>query len=163
MKTIKIIAILLVVIAAPMAMLAFTNYATEEVEMNVCTDRRYNYCCGEWCKDLTCRYYELKRVRLDRTLSNAIKAHPIILVTIIIYFASLVTYMIALKRNAYCYIGVEDMGTSGLIAFIIYMINAFLVLLLPISLYTQVGIGPIITWIMMLIVPFIIRPIMVDW
>ena len=163
MKIIKIILILLVVISAPMAMLSFTNYATEEVEMNVCTDRRYNYCRGERCKDLKCRYYEWKRVRLDRTLFNAIKSHPIILVTIILYFASLVTYMIALKRNAYCYIGVEDMGTSGLIAFIIYMINAFLVLLLPISLYTQVGIGPIITWIMMLVVPFIIRPIMVDW
>ena len=163
MKIVKIILVLLVITSAPLAMLAFTNYATEEVEMNVCTDRRFNYCRGERCKDLTCRYYEWKKVRLDRKLFDAIKAHPIIIATIVIYLASLITYMIALKRNAYCYIGVEDMGISGLIAFIIYMINAFLVLLLPISLYTQVGIGPIFTWIMMLAIPFIIRPIMVDW
>ena len=163
MKIVKIILVLLVITSAPLVMLALTNYATEEVEMNVCTDRRYNYCRGERCKDLTCRYYEWKRVRLDRKLFDAIKAHPIIIVTIVLYLASLITYMIALKRNAYCYIGVEDMGISGLIAFIIYMINAFLVLLLPISLYTQVGVGPIFTWIMMLVIPFIIRPIMVDW
>lgn len=163
MKIVKIILVLLVITSAPLAMLALTNYATEEVEMNVCTDRRYNNCRGERCKDLTCRYYEWKRVRLNRKLFDAIKAHPIIIATIVIYLASLITYMIALKRNAYCYIGVEDIGISGLIAFIIYMINAFLVLLLPISLYTQVGVGPIFTWIMMLVIPFIIRPIMVDW
>ena len=163
MKTIKIIVVLLVIVASPFVMLALTNYATEEVEMNVCTDCRYNYCRGERCKDLTCRSFEWRKVRLDRSLTEAIKAHPFLMATIIIYLGSLITYMIALKRNAYCYIGIEDMGKSGLIAFIIYMINAFLVLLLPISLYTQVGIGPIFTWIMMLVIPFIIRPIMVDW
>lgn len=163
MKIIKILLILVVAISAPLAMLALTNYATEEVEMNVCTDRRYNYCRGERCKDLKCRYYEWKRVRLDRTLFNAIKAHPIILVTIIIYLGSLITYLVALKKNAYCYVGFEDMGKMGLIALIIYMINAFAVLILPITLYTQVGIGPIFSWIMMMIVPFILRPVMVDW
>lgn len=163
MKIIKIILILLVAISAPLAMLALTNYATEEVEMNVCTDRRYNYCRGERCKDLKCRYYEWKRVRLDRTLFNAIKAHPVILATIIIYLGSLITYLVALKKNAYCYVGFEDMGKMGLIALIIYMINAFAVLILPITLYTQVGIGPIFSWIMMMIVPFILRPVMVDW
>lgn len=163
MKIIKIILILIVAISAPLAMLALTNYATEEVEMNVCTDRRYNYCRGERCKDIKCRYYEWKRVRLDRKLFNAIKAHPVILATIIIYLGSLITYLVALKKNAYCYVGFEDMGKMGLIALIIYMINAFAVLILPITLYTQVGIGPIFSWIMMMIVPFILRPVMVDW
>lgn len=163
MKIIKILLILVVAISAPLAMLALTNYATEEVEMNVCTDRRYNYCRGERCKDIKCRYYEWKRVRLDRKLFNAIKAHPVILATIIIYLGSLITYLVALKKNAYCYVGFEDMGKMGLIALIIYMINAFAVLILPITLYTQVGIGPIFSWIMMMIVPFILRPVMVDW
>ena len=163
MKIIKIILILLVAISAPLAMLALTNYATEEVEMNVCTDRRYNYCRGERCKDLKCRYYEWRKVRLDRKLVEAIKAHPVILATIIIYLGSLITYLVALKKNAYCYVGFEDMGKMGLIALIIYMINAFAVLILPITLYTQVGIGPIFSWIMMMIVPFILRPVMVDW
>lgn len=163
MKIIKILLILVVAISAPLAMLALTNYATEEVEMNVCTDRRYNYCRGERCEDLKCRYYEWKRVRLDRKLFNAIKAHPVILATIIIYLGSLITYLVALKKNAYCYVGFEDMGKMGLIALIIYMINAFAVLILPITLYTQVGIGPIFSWIMMMIVPFILRPVMVDW
>lgn len=161
MKLFKAIMIAIVLTAIPLVLLNVFVFATEEVEMEMCMDRR-RPCRGENCKDTFCRNTEIKKVRVERKYKDVIKAHPLMLFIPIVYLASLICYFIAVRKNSYSYIGFDDLGLMGIIAIGVYALNALLTAFVPIMMYAQTGVGPLFVMVAMAFVPFIMRPIIVD-
>ncbi len=161
MKKTKIILTLCILVLAPLILLFLIDFCNVEVEMQVCKDRPNFH--REWNSDYPCSEYKtITRVQSLKFI-EAVKEKPLLLIFMIIYLVSFICYAISIKKNAYSYIGFEDIGKLGLISIIIYIVNALLLVFIPILLYKQVGTGPIFTMITMFLVPFISRPILVDW
>lgn len=161
MKIFKIIVVTLFLIAIPMVLLNVFVFATEEVEMEMCMDRR-RPCRGENCRDMPCRNTEIKTVRVERKYKDVVKQHPLMLFIPIVYLASLICYLIAVRKNSYSYIGFDDLGLMGIIAICVYAANALFSAFVPMMVYAQTGVGPLFVMMSMAFVPFILRPIFVD-
>ena len=162
LRYLKMILLILFLVALPIGIESVLKYASVEVEMEFCLDRR-RPCRGESCKDHICHNKEVRTVTIEKSFKEIIKTYPILLLSTIIYLASIICYIIAVKKNAYTYIGFDDLGKLGIIAICIYIINAIATSIVPMILFKQVGVGPLFSMVSMAFVPFIIRPILVDW
>ena len=161
MKTFKIYLSLIFLGILPLIFLLSFNYAKEEVHETYCADR--HYCSWHYCEDYECLKVRERDRIYERSLFYVIKQYPVIVLLLVLYVCSYIGYLIGLKRNAYSYIGYEDLGKLGLVSLIMYFVDALLIVFVPMFIYSQIGTGALITMLVMAVVPFIVRPIIVDW
>ena len=156
----KIIKIILLGII-PLIILCLFSFVKEEVHETYCSDR--HYCSWHYCVDYECKNVRERNRLYERSLFEVIEKYPLITLIIVLYIVSYVGYIIGLKRNAYAYIGFEDLGKIGLFSLIAYYVDAALLVFVPMILYKQIGTSILVVMLLMVVIPFIIRPIIVDW
>lgn len=161
MKTFKIYLSLIFLGILPLIFLVTFNYAKEEIHETYCSDR--HYCSWHYCEDYECKNVRERDRLYERNIFYVVKQHPAISLILVLYFVSYIGYLIGLKKNAYSYIGYEDLGKLGVISLILYFVDATLIVFVPMFIYSQIGTGALITMLVMVVVPFIVRPIIVDW
>ena len=110
-----------------------------------------------------CLEYKTVTRRKSLTLFESIKEQPIIIIFLLTAAVTYVLLIIAFKKNSYSYIGYEDLGLLGIISMGVYLANAVLLCVVPMFLFKQIGHGPLLVMLIMALVPFIARPIVVDW
>ena len=161
MRTFKIYLSLILLGLIPLVLLSIMSFASVDEQHTFCISPRY--CRYYNCSDEEC--FETKTVTRRRSLSlfEAIEMHPLLVVFILVAIVSYTLFIIALKKNAYSYIGYEDLGLLGIISMGLYILNGVLLCIVPMFLFKQVGHGPLFVMLVMGIVPFIVRPIVVDW
>lgn len=161
MRIFKIYASLILLGLLPIIVLCVLNFASVDEQITFCDSPRY--CRYNKCDDSECFSYRTITRRKTLSLFESIKEYPLLVIFIFTAIISYVLFIIALKKNAYSYIGYEDLGLLGIISMTIYIANGVLLCIVPMYLFNQVGHGPLFVMLIMAIVPFIVRPIVVDW
>lgn len=161
MRVFKIYATLIFLGILPFIVLCVLNFSTVEEEVTFCTSPRY--CRYNYCDDSMCLEYKTVTRRKSLTLFESIKEQPIIIIFLLTAAVTYVLLIIAFKKNSYSYIGYEDLGLLGIISMGVYLANAVLLCVVPMFLFKQIGHGPLLVMLIMALVPFIARPIVVDW
>lgn len=161
MRTFKIYASLIFLGLLPFLVLCVLNFASIDQEVTFCTNPRY--CRYNYCDDSMCLEYKTVTRRKSLSLFESIQDQPIIIIFLITAAVSYILLIIAFKKYSYSYIGYEDLGLLGIISMTVYIANGVLLCIVPMFLFKQIGHGPLFVMLIMAIVPFIARPIVVDW